>query len=70
VNKITLDNLSEHQQRHTAWNSWWEHDARGIPLCRVCDECREVALSRYKPEVLGFCGNYEDVISEPIEPED
>jgi hypothetical protein len=32
--------------------SWWEHDARGIPLCRVCEDCREKKLSRYRPEVL------------------
>ena len=25
-------------------SSWWEHDYRGIPLCRVCDDCRETKL--------------------------
>jgi hypothetical protein len=33
-------------------NSWWEHDARGIPLCRVCDKCRDEKLSHYRPDVL------------------
>ena len=32
--------------------SWWEHDARGIPLARVCDKCREEKLSRFRPDVL------------------
>lgn len=32
--------------------SWWEYDARGIALCRVCDGCRAEKLSRYRPEVL------------------
>jgi len=32
--------------------SWWETDARGIPLCRVCDKCRKEKLSKYRPEVL------------------
>jgi hypothetical protein len=33
--------------------SWWEHDARGIPLCRVCVKCKREKLSRYRPDVLG-----------------
>lgn len=32
--------------------SWWEHDARGIPLARVCDSCRREKLAGYRPEVL------------------
>ena len=32
--------------------SWWEHDARGIPLARVCSSCKEEKLSKYRPEVL------------------
>lgn len=37
---------------HTRENSWWEHDARGIPLGRVCDDCEEAFLAKYRPEVL------------------
>ena len=33
-------------------DSWWEHDARGIPLCRVCDSCIDEKLSVYRPDVL------------------
>lgn len=32
--------------------SWWENDARGIPLARVCTECIGVKLKKYRPEVL------------------
>jgi hypothetical protein len=46
--------------------SWWEYDARGIPLARVCRECREMKLRRYRPEVLRD-PNYE--ANEPIEEE-
>ena len=49
---------------HTKADSWWEHDARGIPLCRVCDKCREEKLSRFRPDVLTN-SNYQ--ADEPIE---
>lgn len=32
--------------------SWWENDARGIPLARVCGKCRKAKLAKYRPEVL------------------
>ena len=32
--------------------SWWEYDARGIPLCRVCTKCKKEKLSHYRPDVL------------------
>ena len=44
--------------------SWWEYDARGIPLCRVCDHCVEEKLSHYRPEVLNNSSYHAD---EPIE---
>ena len=31
--------------------SWWEHDARGIPLARVCDACIDEWLSAYRSDV-------------------
>jgi hypothetical protein len=48
--------------------SWWEHDAQGIPLCRVCDDCRKEKLGRYRPEIL--TGYSQADVDEPIEPED
>jgi hypothetical protein len=32
--------------------SWWENDARGIPLARVCDHCIREKLAGYRPDVL------------------
>lgn len=46
--------------------SWWESDARGIPLCRVCNACRKKRMARYRPEVLTN-GSYQ--ADEPIEEE-
>ncbi|MGY8677302.1 hypothetical protein Q2941_05725 [Bradyrhizobium sp. UFLA05-153] len=44
--------------------SWWEHDARGIPLCRVCDKCRKEKLGRYRPDVRTDPNYWTD---EPVE---
>jgi len=52
---------------HTYENSWWEYDARGIALARVCENCKTATLAKYRPEVLTD-GDYE--CDEPIEPED
>jgi hypothetical protein len=47
--------------------TWWEYDARGIPLAKVCACCVERVLAGYRPDVLTDpC--YE--ADEPIEPED
>jgi hypothetical protein len=45
--------------------SWWEHDAQGIPLCRVCGQCRREKLSRYRPEILS--GYDQSDVDEQIE---
>lgn len=37
---------------HTRENSWWEYDARGIPLAKVCARCVKRVLAQYRPEVL------------------
>lgn len=44
--------------------SWWEHDARGIPLCRVCSKCRKEKLAKYRQDVLSDANYWSD---EPIE---
>jgi hypothetical protein len=67
---ITRSQLQVHRQNHTKENSWWLNDAKGIPLCRVCDGCVEVAKSTYTTEVLGTRGRYEDVVEEQIEPDE
>jgi hypothetical protein len=48
-------------------DGWWENDAQGIPLCKVCEKCREQKLSRYRPEILE--GYTQADVNEPIEPE-
>lgn len=54
--------------RHTKGDgSVWAYDARGIELCRVCPECRDAKLSRYRPEIL--TGYNQNDVNEPIEPE-
>jgi Zn-finger protein len=45
----------------------WQHDARGIPLCRTCEDCHQRKMAGYRPGVLTD-SNYE--CDEPIEPED
>lgn len=45
--------------------SWWEYDAQNIPLCKVCDKCRKLKLSKYRPEIL--TGYTQEDVDEPIE---
>jgi len=33
-------------------DSWWNNDARGIPLCRTCDDCHDEKMAKYRPDVL------------------
>jgi hypothetical protein len=44
--------------------SWWEFDARGIPLNRVCQDCKQEKLNKFRPAVLAN-SNYQT--DEPIE---
>ena len=48
--------------------SWWEYDAQGLPLDRVCDSCRAKKLSKYRPEIL--TGYTQADVDEPIEEEE
>lgn len=48
-------------------DSTWQVDGRGIELCRMCEDCHEEKMRRYRPEVLTD-SDYE--ADEPIEPED
>lgn len=32
--------------------SWWKYDARGIPLARVCPDCIDEKLSKFRADVL------------------
>jgi hypothetical protein len=44
--------------------SWWEYDARGIPLARVCDKCFAEKLGKYRADVLSSPSYWAD---EPID---
>ena len=58
-------NLRNHDCKRS--ESWWEYDAQGIPLCRVCDKCRKAKLRQYRPEILR--GYTQADVDEPIDPE-
>jgi hypothetical protein len=63
--------MNEHSCLNDEWNEedecWWEYDAQGIPLCKVCSKCREQKLSRYRPEILE--GYDQNDVNEDIEPD-
>jgi hypothetical protein len=67
---MTREELSQHRQTHDKSNSWWMFDARGIELCRVCGECEESARATYSPAILGTEPGYEEMVEEPIEPDE
>jgi hypothetical protein len=48
--------------------TWWEHDAQGIPLAKVCDACVDAKLAQYRPEIL--TGYDQSDVDEPIEPDE
>lgn len=45
--------------------SWVENDGYGIYLARVCDDCHDTVMSRYRSDIKS---NY--AAEEPIEPEE
>lgn len=47
--------------------TWWEYDAQGIPLCRVCHGCYDQKMAGFRPEIL--TGYSQADVNEPIEPE-
>lgn len=41
--------------------AYWVKDYQGIELCKVCDDCQDIKLSRYRPEILrGYSQNDVD----------
>ena len=50
----------------SGFTSWWEYDARGIPLCRVCEKCRPQKLRGFRRDVLE---NPNYLADEPIDEE-
>lgn len=61
------DDLRYHDCREAGENSWWEYDAQGIELDRVCALCRDAKLSKYRSCIL--TGYDQSDMDEPIEEE-
>lgn len=47
--------------------SQWLHDARGIPVARVCAKCERRVRAKYRPEIFTDSQYWTD---EPVEPGD
>lgn len=45
-------------------DSYWQYDARGIPLTRTCDDCHDEKMAGYRPDVLTDSNYWAD---EPID---
>lgn len=67
---MTDEQLYQHRMTHDKMNSYWLNDAKGIPVSRVCDDCIDAVKAKYRPEIFGEGGRYEDVVEEAIEDED
>jgi len=50
---------------HDGEFAWFEYDAKGIPLCKVCEKCKKVKLAQFRPEIL--TGYSQADVDEPIE---
>jgi len=59
------EELKNHDCREAGEHSWWEDDAQGIALCRVCAKCKKAKLARYRPCILS--GYTQADVDEPIE---
>jgi hypothetical protein len=40
--------------------SSWQFDARGIELCRTCDDCHDRKMAGFRPEVVSNPNYYAD----------
>jgi len=49
----------------SGFEAWPESDGQGIFLCMVCEDCRDMKLSGYRPEILS--GYSQEDVDEPIE---
>jgi hypothetical protein len=58
----TEQQAQEHE--HNGY-SWWEKDYQGIELCKVCEDCVDYKLSKYRPEIL--TGYSQADVDEPID---
>jgi hypothetical protein len=68
MRKATIEEVRSGEHWCERGDSWPEHDAQGIYLCRVCPQCVDVRLAQYRPEILTGYGQAD--VDEPIEPEE
>ena len=47
--------------QHEGEDTWFEYDGYGIPLCQVCDRCRDVKMSQYRPDIHEYYDTYEPI---------
>lgn len=70
MNKLTQDQVREEiasgEHVHEG-GGWWEYDARGIELAKVCEVCVKVVLAKYTRDCRTNPG-YD--VDEAIEPEE
>lgn len=62
---VTLEQVDAGLHECVRSQSWWAKDAQGIELCRVCDDCYDAKISRYRPEILS--GYNQSDVDEQIE---
>ena len=60
-----MDELRYHDCREAGEDSWWEYDAQGIELARVCVKCKKAKLAGFRPKIL--TGYDQSDVDEPIE---
>jgi len=65
--QVTRDQLRDGSHEHEDY-SWWEYDAQGIELTKVCERCVRAALAEYRGIILS--GYDQSDVNEPIEPEE
>jgi len=59
---MPYDKTQHYHTKHDG--SWWEYDARGIEIARVCKECKPHKLKGYRSDVLTDANYWHD---EPID---
>ena len=37
---------------YSTTDEWWVHDGQGVPLVKVCDQCFNDKVRRFRPEVF------------------
>ena len=58
--KKVSNEIDNNNHTHSGF-TYWVKDYQGIELCKVCDDCQDYRLARYRPEILrGYSQNDVD----------